>query len=66
LTASRQRAPRSRGCRTLCIQGAARSGGDAHPEVSLHAPSLADHVACLDRGDWRSVAGRMLGSATKP
>jgi aspartate racemase len=51
--------------RTLCIEGAARSGGYAHPEVSLHTPSLADYVACLDRDDWRGVAELMLGSAGK-
>ena len=51
--------------RTLCIEGAARSGGYAHPEVSLHTPSLADYIACLDRGDWHGVAELMLGSAAK-
>ncbi len=51
--------------RTLCLEGAARAGGYAHPEVSLHTPSLADYVACLDRGDWRGVAELMLGSARK-
>lgn len=51
--------------RTICIEGAARSGGYAHPEVSLHTPPLADYVACLDRGDWPGVAEQMLGSAHK-
>ncbi len=51
--------------RTICIEGAARSGAYAHPEVSLHTPPLADYVACLDRGDWPGVAALMLGSARK-
>jgi aspartate racemase len=28
--------------RTICAEGAARLGPHAHPEVSLHTPSLAD------------------------
>jgi aspartate racemase len=51
--------------RTICVEGAARSGGYAHPEVTLHTPPLADYVACLDRGDWAGVAELMLGSARK-
>ncbi len=35
------------------------------PEVSLHSHSLADYVACLDRGDWQGVAQLMLASADK-
>jgi len=42
--------------RAVCVEGAARSGGYASPEVSLHTPSLADDVACLDRHDGRGVA----------
>jgi aspartate racemase len=51
--------------RTICVEGAARSGGYAHPEVTVHTPPLADYVACLDRGDWAGVAELMLGSARK-
>jgi aspartate racemase len=51
--------------RTICVEGAARSGGYAHPEVTLHTPPLVDYVACLDRGDWAGVAELMLGSARK-
>jgi aspartate racemase len=51
--------------RTICGEGAAQSGGYAHPEVSLHTPPLADYIACLDRGDWAGVAALMLGSAGK-
>jgi aspartate racemase len=51
--------------RTICTEGPKRLGAHAHPEVSLHAPSLADYVACLDRGDWPGVAELMLGSAQR-
>ena len=51
--------------RTICAEGAQRFGAHAHPEISIHAPSLADYVACLDRGDWQGVAQLMLGSAHK-
>ncbi|WP_332751648.1 aspartate/glutamate racemase family protein [Hydrogenophaga sp.] len=51
--------------RTLCTEGAALLGPHAHPEISLHSLSLADYVACLNRGDLRGVADLMLRSATK-
>jgi aspartate racemase len=55
--------------RTICAEGAAHLGAHAHPEISMHTPSLADYVACLDRddgrGDWRGVADIMLASANK-
>jgi aspartate racemase len=51
--------------RTICAEGAQRLGGHAHPEVSMHTPSLADYIACLDRGDRTGVAELMLGSARK-
>jgi aspartate racemase len=31
----------------------------------MHTPSLAAHVACLSRGDWRGVGELMLASAQK-
>jgi aspartate racemase len=40
-------------------------GPHAHPEVSLHSLSLADYVACLERGDLDGVAKLMLVSAEK-
>jgi aspartate racemase len=40
-------------------------GRHAHPEVSMHTPSLADYVVCLERGDWPGVAALMLASAGK-
>ncbi|MGE8688733.1 MAG: aspartate/glutamate racemase family protein [Achromobacter sp.] len=51
--------------RTLCAEGAERLGPHAHPEISLHTHSLADYVACLDRGDLPGVGGLMLSSAGK-
>jgi len=51
--------------RTICIEGPALLGPHAHPEISMHAPSLADYHRLLERGDWSGVAGLMLGSAEK-
>jgi aspartate racemase len=51
--------------RTICHEGGERMGGHAHPEVSLHTFSLAEHVACLERGDWAGVGELMLASAHK-
>ncbi|HET9206873.1 MAG TPA: amino acid racemase [Burkholderiaceae bacterium] len=52
--------------RTICTEGAALlDRPHAHPEVSMHTPSLADYVACLDRNEWSGVAELMLDSAHK-
>jgi len=51
--------------RTICSEGARLLGPHAHPEVSLHTPSFAEYVDCLDRGDARGVADLMLASARK-
>jgi aspartate racemase len=51
--------------RTICVEGSRLLGPHAHPEVSMHTPSLADYVACLDRNDWRGVGELMLSSAQK-
>lgn len=51
--------------RTICIEGADRLGPHAHPEVSVHTPSLAEYVACLERGDVEGIADLMLASAEK-
>ncbi|MGJ5135194.1 aspartate/glutamate racemase family protein [Bradyrhizobium oligotrophicum] len=51
--------------RTICKEGADLLGPHAHPEVSMHTPSLADYVACLDRGNLDGVAELMLTSARK-
>ncbi len=51
--------------RTICQEGAQWLGPHGHPEVSLHTPSLAAYVDCLERGDLPGVAQLMLGSARK-
>ncbi|SFC60552.1 aspartate racemase [Polaromonas sp. OV174] len=51
--------------KTICIEGAQLLGPHAHPEVSMHTPSLADYVDCLERGDMPGVAELMLASAHK-
>ncbi|MGE0714447.1 MAG: aspartate/glutamate racemase family protein [Alphaproteobacteria bacterium] len=51
--------------RTICVEGAQLLGPHAHPEVSLHTHSLADHVRCLERGDLAGVGSLMLSSARK-
>jgi aspartate racemase len=51
--------------RTLCAEGAELLGAHAHPEVSMHTPSLADYMACIYRDDWQGVGEIMLASAHK-
>ena len=51
--------------RTICTEGPALLGSHAHPEVSMHTPSLAQTMSHIYRGDWQAVAGVMLGSADK-
>ena len=51
--------------RTICQEGATLLGPHAHPEISMHTPSLADYVACLDNGDVEGVGDLMLASAEK-
>ena len=51
--------------RTICSEGAALLGPHAHPEVSMHTPSLAAYVRFLESGDLEGIAGLMLGSAGK-
>ena len=51
--------------RTICTEGAQLFGPHAHPEVSMHTPSLADYMARIYRGDWPGVGELMLASADK-
>jgi aspartate racemase len=51
--------------RTICIEGPQILGGHAHPEVSIHTPSLGDYTPHLDRDDWRGVGEVMLDSVHK-
>jgi aspartate racemase len=51
--------------RTICAEGTALLGPHAHPEVSMHTPSLAGYVTCLDHADMVGVGELMLASARK-
>jgi aspartate racemase len=52
--------------RTICTEGAALLGAaHAHPEVSMHTPSLGEYMERIYRGDWEGVGAMMLGSAAK-
>lgn len=51
--------------RTICSEGTHLLGPHAHPEVSMHTPSFAEYVDCLDRHDLQGVADLMLESAHK-
>ena len=52
--------------RTICVEGPGFLGAAyAHPEVSMHTPSLADYTECLHRADWAGVGELMLASARK-
>ena len=51
--------------RTICVEGAELLGRYAHPEVSMHTPSLAEFVTRVERDDWQGVGDLMLASAQK-
>jgi len=52
--------------RTICTEGAELLGAaHAHPEVSMHTPSLARTMDLIYKGDWQGVGEVMLDSATK-
>ncbi len=51
--------------RTICVEGAQLLGAHAHPEVSMHTPSFAQYVQCIERDDWEGVGELMLQSAAK-
>lgn len=51
--------------RTICAEGPSTLGEHAHPEITIHTPSLAEYVRHLDNGDLESVARLMLASAQK-
>ncbi|MDQ0073624.1 aspartate racemase [Variovorax boronicumulans] len=50
---------------TICVEGAKFLGPHAHPEVSMHTPSLSDYMEHIYRNDWRGVGEVMLASAHK-
>ncbi len=49
--------------RTICMEGAQYLGPHGHPEITMHTPSLAAYIACLEQGDRQGVADLMLRSA---
>jgi aspartate racemase len=51
--------------RTVCLEGAQHLGALEHPEVSMHTPSFAAYMRCIDRDDWPAVAELMLASAQR-
>jgi len=51
--------------RTICVEGGQLLGARAHPEVSMHTPSLAEYEACIANDNWAGVAELMLASARK-
>jgi aspartate racemase len=52
--------------RTICTEGAQFLGAaHAHPEVSMHTPSLADYMNRIYAADWQGVGDLMLASAEK-
>jgi aspartate racemase len=51
--------------RTICAEASAELGAHAHPEVSMHTPSLARYVRCLEANDLHGVGELMLESARK-
>jgi aspartate racemase len=51
--------------KTICAEGAALFGTHAHPEISMHTPSLSNYVECLEQGDLQGVSDLMLASAKK-
>jgi aspartate racemase len=51
--------------KTICVEGAKVLGPHAHPEVSMHTPSMAEYMNRIYRNDWQGVADLMLASAEK-
>jgi aspartate racemase len=51
--------------RTICVEGERLLGRHAHPEVTMHTPSLAGYMERIYRGDWDGVGELMLASARK-
>ncbi len=51
--------------RTICIEGPALLGPHAHPEITMHTFSLADHMHHIEAGRWDEVGEMLLASAGK-
>ena len=51
--------------RTICAEGAALLGRDAHPEVTMHTFPLSDYMRAIDAGRWDEVGAMLLDSGEK-
>ncbi|WP_428624002.1 aspartate/glutamate racemase family protein, partial [Sedimenticola sp.] len=51
--------------RTICSEAQSILGEHAHPQISMHTPSLADYVERLEASDMEGVASLMLDSASR-
>ncbi len=51
--------------KTICVEAAHFLGPHAHPEISMHTPSLVKYVRCLNNDDLEGVGELMLNSARK-
>jgi aspartate racemase len=51
--------------RTICTEGPQFLGPHAHPEVSMHTPSFAEYVRCLEAEDVEGEGRLMLDSARR-
>lgn len=49
--------------RTICAEGTQILGPHAHPEITMHTPSLAGTMEFIESGDWQRVGEIMLASA---
>lgn len=50
---------------TICIEGAKVLGGHAHPEITIHTPSLERYMEYINVNDWKGVGEIMLESVKK-
>jgi len=49
--------------KTICSESSEILGEHVHPEITMHTPSLAKYVDCLDANDIEGVGDLMLQSA---
>lgn len=50
---------------TICTEGAKILGGHAHPEITIHTPSLERYMEYINVNDWQGVGHLMLESVKK-
>ena len=51
--------------RTVCVEGAARLGRHAHPEVTMHTIPLSEYMRHVDADRWDEAGKLLLMSAEK-